>query len=154
MESAQSNYLYLYDLPKDKISSVRIAEAFKKKGINIGTKKPLIKREILKPFYSAIINFQDPNQFLMAKEQMKYFDIEGCTVRSLPFEKDRRDIKSKDSNLNVYYKPGKDCNLTYQHLEDKFGKYGVVKKCKIPINLDYTPKGFAYVCFDNEQAVQ
>ena len=88
MDSQHNNLLYIYDLPKDKVSSVRIAEVFKKSGINIGTKKPLIKRDIFKPFYSAILHFQDPQMFALAKENMKYFELEGCQARSLPFETD------------------------------------------------------------------
>jgi len=34
------NYLYLYDLPKKDVTSVKLAEAFKAAGIEIGTKKP------------------------------------------------------------------------------------------------------------------
>lgn len=56
MDAQRQNYLYLYDLPKDKVSSVKIALAFQEKGIDIGTKKPMIKRELFKPFYNAVLN--------------------------------------------------------------------------------------------------
>jgi hypothetical protein len=39
-EKSKRNYMYLYDLPKDKVSSVKIAETFKAEGINIGERKP------------------------------------------------------------------------------------------------------------------
>ena len=44
--------------------------------------------------------------------------------------------------------------MTYQHLEEKFTKYGAIKKCKISLNPDNTPKGFAYVCFEEEEGVK
>ena len=95
--------------------------------------------------------------FALAKENMKYFELEGCQARSLPFEADARNKKLKDFNLNVFYKLAKDADksiLTYQHLQDKFSKYGAVKKCKIPMNTDNTSKGFAYVCFEDEEGVK
>ena len=86
MDSQRQNYLYLYDLPKDKVGSVKIALAFDKAGIDIGTKKPMIKRDFMKPFYSAILNFTDLNGFEQAKAKMRYFDIDGCPCRSMPFD--------------------------------------------------------------------
>ena len=62
INQGQRNYLYLYDLPKKEITSVKLAEAFKAQGIDIGTKKPQINRDLFKPFYSAIINFEEPTQ--------------------------------------------------------------------------------------------
>jgi hypothetical protein len=127
MESQNQNMLYLYDLPKDKVSSVKIAEVFKAHGINIGTKKPLIRRELFKPFYSAILHFQDAQEYAQAKEKMKYFDIDDCHARSLPFEQNARDKKGKETGLNVFFKLPKDADkniLTYAYLEDKFSKYG------------------------------
>jgi len=56
MEKDKQNNLYLHDLPRDKVTSVRIAEVFKTNGICIGVKKPCIKRDLFKPFYSAIVN--------------------------------------------------------------------------------------------------
>lgn len=157
MDSQHNNLMYLYDLPKDKISSVKIAEAFKRNGITIGSKKPMIKRDIFKPFYSAILQFQDVQMFALAKENMKYFEIEGCHIRSLPFETDQRSKKAKDANNNVFFKLPKDGNkaeLTYQYLEDRFAKYGNIKKCKIPMNNDNTSKGFAYICYEEEEGVK
>jgi len=157
MDATSTSYLYLYDLPKEKISSVKIALAFKAHGINIGTKKPLIKRDMLKPFYSAIIHFQDPQMFQLSKEKMKYFDIDGYEVRALPYEKDQRDKKLKEQNLNVFFKLPKDGDksiLTYKWVQEKFEKYGEIKKCKIAMNADGKPKGFAYICFQDEESVK
>ena len=50
--------LYLYDLPRWEISSVKIAEAFKEKGIKIEV-KPQIKRYYDRPFYNAILEIKD-----------------------------------------------------------------------------------------------
>ena len=117
------NYLYLYDLPKDKVSSVKIAEVFKAEGINVGEKKPQINRDLFKPFYSAIVHIEDPKMYELAKEKMKYLNIDGCQARALPFDKDLRgDNKAKVMSHNVFYKLKKDDDknqLNYKMLHEK-----------------------------------
>lgn len=155
MDSQRHNYLYLYDLPKDKVSSVKIALAFEKAGIDIGTKKPMIKRDILKPFYSAILNFTDLNAFEQAKKKMKYFNIDDCPCRSLPFDSHKK--SSNKDELNMFYKLPKDQDksiLTYEYLEEKFSKYGPIASAKIALNNDSTNKGFAYIQFENKESVE
>jgi hypothetical protein len=152
------NYLYLYDLPKDKVSSVKISEIFKNEGINVGDKKPQISRDLFKPFYSAIVNIEDPKMYQLAKEKMKYFKIDECQVRALPFDKDLRgDNKAKVMSHNVFYKLKKDADksaLTYETLHKKFGEYGPIKSTKISVNPDYTPRGFAFVCYEDEESTK
>ena len=118
------NYMYLYDLPKDKISSVKIAEVFKSEGINIGDKKPQINRDLIKPFYSAVIHIEDPKMFELAKEKMRYPVFDGCQSRALPFDKDLRgEAKAKIQNHNIFVKFPKEVNkneLTYKYLHEKF----------------------------------
>jgi len=152
------NYLYLYDLPKDKVSSVKIAEVFKNEGINVGEKKPQINRDLFKPFYSAIVHIEDPKMYEQAKEKMKYLNIDGCQSRALPFDKDLRgDNKAKVMSHNVFYKLGKGddkSQLTYKMLHEKFEKYGPIKSTKISLNADYSNRGFAFVCFEDAESTK
>lgn len=76
MEATKTYYMYLYDLPKDRISSVRIALAFKEKGIDIGLKRPFIQRHITKPFYTAILHIPNAQMFELSKQKMRYFEID------------------------------------------------------------------------------
>ena len=55
----QENQIYLYDLPKDKVSSTKIAEAFKEQaGVKLDP-KPQIKMDPTRPFYSAMVIIKD-----------------------------------------------------------------------------------------------
>ena len=55
----EQNLIYLYDLPKDGVSSVKIAEAFYAQcGIRLDT-KPQIKMDPTRPFYSAMVAIKD-----------------------------------------------------------------------------------------------
>jgi RNA recognition motif-containing protein len=153
MDSHKFNYLYLYELPKDKVSSVKIAEVFKRKGIDIGTKKPLIKRDLLRPFYSAILNIGDISVFDMAKKKMKYFEMEGCQCRALPYEKDNKHHQKEDVNLFYKHPKGEDkASLTYEYLEELCNRFGPVKSIKIALNPDSTNKGFAYISYEDKDS--
>jgi hypothetical protein len=79
----QQNLIYLYDLPKDETDSKKIAIAFKEQaGILLDT-KPQIRKDITRPFYSAIVSIKDPVAFNKAVEAMKYFKIEKKPCRGL-----------------------------------------------------------------------
>lgn len=55
----EQNLIYLYDLPKDKVSAVKIAEAFHAQcGIRLDP-KPQIKMDPTRPFYSAMVIIKD-----------------------------------------------------------------------------------------------
>jgi len=41
--------------------------------------------------------------------------------------------------------------LSYDFLHKKFGKYGAIKSTKISLNADYSNRGFAFVCFEDEE---
>jgi hypothetical protein len=84
-----------------------LAEIFKVNGINISTHKPQINRDLSKPFFSAIFLFDEG--FEEAKEKMKYIEIDGCPVRSLPFDNFwRGDNKANIQEHYVFYKFPKD----------------------------------------------
>jgi RNA recognition motif-containing protein len=154
----QRNYMYLYDLPKDQVSSIKIAEAFRKQCGGIIEQRPQIRRDFFRPFYSAIVIIQDPVQYKKACDEMRYFEIEGdqpgkkYQCRALPFDQQLLGSnKDKLTNNNVFYKaPTKD-DITYDFLTKNFAQYGPIKSLKISINPDHTQKGFAYVCFENQE---
>jgi RNA recognition motif-containing protein len=149
----QRKYLYVYDLPKQKTTSVKLAQIFKEKqGVQILT-KPQIQRDLFKPFYQAIIPIENEEDVLKANDFLKYFEVEGCPVRSLMFDPTlKRDNKQKINQQNIFYKFPK--NLTheidYHMLNDKFKEFGSIKSIKISMNENYEKKGFAYICFNNE----
>jgi len=132
------NLMYLYDLPKDEVSSVKIAEAFRKQCGATIEQRPQIRRDLMRPFYSAIVFLSDPNQYKKACEEMRYFDIDGLQCRALPF--DPTLLGSNKEKLlvnNVFYKAAGE-NLTYKDLDVRFSKYGSIKSLKISLNADHS----------------
>lgn len=111
--------MYLYDLPKDEVSSVKIAEAFRKKCGGVIEQRPQIRRDLMRPFYSAIIMINDAAQYKKACEEMKYFEIDGLQCRALPFDQQLLGSnKDKLQNNNVFYKnPSNTEKLNYEDLE-------------------------------------
>lgn len=51
----------------------------------------------------------------------------------------------------MFYKAAAGQVLEYEELEAKFAEYSKVKSIKISINPDHSQKGFAYVCFENQE---
>lgn len=157
MEATRTNYLYLYDLPKDNISSVKIALAFKDQGVDIGTKRPFIKRDLFRPFYSAILHLTNVTQFELAKQKMRYFNIEKHQCRSLPFDREHQQHKSTKEPVNVFFKLAKEQDksiLTYKFLLENFQKFGEIRSCKISVNPDATNKGYAYIQFTDKEGAE
>ena len=68
--------LYLYDLPKEKLTSNKIQEAFKDKGFDLDG-QPQIIRKLNAPFFSAIVKIKElpekKKNFKTACEEMRYF---------------------------------------------------------------------------------
>lgn len=89
---------------------------------------------------------------------MKYFDIDGCPVRSLPFDNSLRgENKNKINEQNVFYKFPKDADpnsFTYATLHEKFSVYGAIKSIKIALNGDHSRKGFAFICFEDKEGAK
>ena len=155
----QRNYMYLYDLPKDHVSSIKIAEAFRKKCEGVIEQKPQIRRDYFRPFYSAIVSIPDQALYKKACEEMRYFEIEGnkpdekFQCRALPFDNALLGSnKDKLANNNVFYKASPGEILNYSDLETKFTEYGKIKSLKISHNPDHSQKGFAFVCFENQDS--
>jgi len=54
------NLIYLYDLPKENISSTKLAMVFKEQAGVILESRPQIRKDVTRPFYSGIVNIKDP----------------------------------------------------------------------------------------------
>jgi hypothetical protein len=53
------NLIYLYDLPKDELTSIKIADVFLKETGILLKDKPQIKKDPTKFFYSAMVVIKD-----------------------------------------------------------------------------------------------
>lgn len=73
----KQNLLYIYDLPKDNFTSIKLSEVFKSQAGVTLENQPQIKRDYARPFYSGILSINDTEQFKNACEKMKYFEIDG-----------------------------------------------------------------------------
>ena len=141
------NLIYLYDLPKDLVTSSKIAELIKTIAGVDTFETPQIRRDLNKPFYCAIIKFNDDASFKTAVSKLKYFDMESRQCRALPFDKDLLGSNRQKTNMNnVFIKNiGKD--LKSKDLEDMFSEVGSVKSAKVSINPDYSSRGYGFVCY-------
>jgi hypothetical protein len=102
----KQNILYLYDLPKDNVTSVLLAKIFKDQADVDLEIAPQIKRDITKPFFTAMVKFNqnETEKFKRACEKMRFFEIDGKPCRALPFDKDllgANRLKIVDHNVVV-----------------------------------------------------
>lgn len=143
--------IYLYDLPKDNITCNKIAQTIKdKSGIILdANQKPQIKRDLTKPFFTAMVSIKDPKKFNEACEKMRYFEVDGKQCRALPFDKQLLG-SNKDKLLthNIFVKVPKD--LKHEDLHKMFEPMGKIKSLKISLNADYTSRGYGFICFQDE----
>lgn len=99
------NILYLYDLPKDDITSVTIAAKIKDLTNYEVIDQPQIKRDINKPFYTAMVRINDNEKFKEVVQAMKYFEINKKPCRALPYMKEvtaaQRGNMNKNNNLFI-----------------------------------------------------
>jgi len=142
----KQNLLYLYDLPKEHYTSVKVSEILKEAGVDL-ERVPQVRRDINKPFYTAIIQISDPEKFKKACQVLRYFEIEGCPCRALPFDNELLGSNSQrliDHNLFVKKIPS---DMKAKQLEEHFAQYGDVKSLKISLNADHSSRGYGFVCF-------
>ena len=151
MNAQAQQLVYLYDLPKQEMTSVKIAEAFKEKaGVTLqDPQKPQIKKDITKHFYTAMVMIQDPDQYKQACEKMRYFDIEGKPCRALAFDKQLLGSnKEKLLAHNVFVKVPKN-KFYHQQLHDIFSQFGPIKSLKVSLTPEYESNGYGFICFEN-----
>merc|ERR1711957_770065 len=127
MAPEKKNLLYLYDLPKNEFTSVKLAEILKNAGIELEL-KPQVRRDPTKPFYSCIVCIKDDTQFKKASEVLRYFTIEGKQCRGLAF-----DPTLLGSNLT---KTNEQCSIFV---------------LKIPMDEDHTSRGYGFITYENPE---
>ena len=91
MNNAQGtqNYLYLYDLPKAEATSTKLASVLQTKTGIVLTRIPQIRRDLNRPFYSAVMQIPEEDKFILACKEMRYFELApGKPSRALPFDND------------------------------------------------------------------
>jgi len=149
------NILYLYDLPKENITSVTIAQKIKDVTKYDIQDQPQIKRDMNKPFYTAMVRINDSEKFKEVAHAMKYFDINGKPCRALPYMKEvtaaQRGNMNKNNNLFIKGLPKE---LTSQTLDEKFKEVlggDFVQSAKVSINPDYSSRGYGFVCLDTPE---
>ena len=154
MQFDKQNILYLYDLPKDETTSVQLADILKTQaGIELEV-PPQIRREITRPFYSAMLKINDNEKFKTACEKLRYFEVKGKPCRALPFDKDLLGSnKQKILDQNLFVRKVS-ADVSAKELEEKFGKYGDVKSLKISLNPNHTSRGYGFVCFQTPEGAQ
>lgn len=109
---------------------------------------PQIRRDINRPFYSAIITIPEKQQFEIACKELRYFElVEGKPSRGLPFDNDllgSNTNKIVDHNIFVRKIPE---DMKPKELEDFFSKFGTIKSLKISLNSDHSSRKYGFVCF-------
>ena len=146
----KSNYLYLYDLPKDTASSISLATYLKDKTDIVLTRIPQIRRDLNRPFYSAIITIPEEEKFRRACTELRYFELKpGKHSRALPYDNDllgSNPLRIVDHNIFVRKIPAE---MTPRQLEEHFSKYGPIKSLKISLNSDHSSRRYGFVCFQD-----
>ena len=155
MNAAQGtqNYLYLYDLPKSEATSTRLASVLQAKTGIVLQRMPQIRRDLNRPFYSAIMTIPEEDKFALACKEMRYFELaDGKPSRALPFDNDllgSNPQKIIDHNIFVRKIPKE---ITPEALEQHFSRYGDIKSLKISLNSDHQSRGYGFVCFQDPAA--
>jgi len=156
MAPEKKNLLYLYDLPKNEFTSVKLAEILKNAGIELEL-KPQVRRDPTKPFYSCIVCIKDDAQFKKASEVLRYFTIEGKQCRGLAFDPTLlgTNLTKTNEQCSIFVrKIPKD--LGASALDDKFtnfdgSKQHTIKSLKISMDEDHTSRGYGFITYENPE---
>lgn len=152
----QKQLFYLYDLPKDLITSSKIAAKIKELTKYELAELPQIRRDPNKPFYTAILKINEPERFKEIAQAMKYFDIDGRQCRGLPFQKELLAVNRANTNKGNVFIKGLAKDINSAQLEELFkSKLGdVVLTTKVSINEDYSSRGYGFVLFKTPEDAQ
>jgi hypothetical protein len=143
------NLLFLYDLPKDLVTSNALKKAFKEKAGYDLTEPPQIRRHPEKIFYTAIVKINDNEKFKEVCKSMKYFKLENMPCRALPFDRELQGANRQNlTKQNIFLKKIP-ANLTSEEVEKLLSeKFGIeIKSCKVSINPDYSSRGYGFALF-------
>ena len=121
---SSQNIIYLYDLPKKEYTSVKLAELLKDvTGVEL-ERQPTVRRDLIRPFYSAIIGIEDDEKFKKAVEALRYFELDGKPCRGLPFDPELLGSnlsKLQDNNVFVRRIP---LEMSPKELEEEMSRFG------------------------------
>ena len=116
---------------------------------------PQIRRDLNRPFYSAIMTIPEDDKFALACKEMRYFELAaGKPSRALPFDNDllgSNPQKIVDHNIFVRKIPK---TLSPPQLEEHFSRYGDIKSLKISLSSDHQSRGYGFVCFQDPTSAQ
>eukprot|EP00347_Sterkiella_histriomuscorum_P009662 403340349 len=151
METTCNNILYLFDLPKDNLISVIIAQTIKDRTNYEIQDQPQIKRDMNEPFYTARVRINDNDMFKQIARKMKYFEINGKPCRAIPdLKKEFETLGNEMGQRNNLKVQNLDKSITSQQLDEIFAKvFGddAVLSAKVSINSDYSSRGYGFVLF-------
>jgi hypothetical protein len=145
----RKNYLYLYDLPKEETTSNEIAMIIMEKTGYKLDRKPQIRRDLNRPFNTAISTIPDPESFQKACQALRYFYIKDKMCRALPYDSELQgsnQARLVEQNVFIHKIP-KDNEHHAKWLEDNFKQYGDIKSLKISLNPDHSSRGYGFACF-------
>ncbi|CDW85840.1 polyadenylate-binding protein [Stylonychia lemnae] len=159
MNDRKQPLLYLYDLPKDKTTSVLIASILKEQANYEISEAPQIKRVQDRPFYTAIVKINDPNRYDEICQKLKFFQIDNKECRALPYMKELtaayRSVTNQNNNIFI---KGIDKNKSQKDLEKRImellGQQDIVSSLKISITPDHKSNGYGYVLFKSQELVE
>ena len=156
MTDIQKQTLYLYDLPKESVTSVKIQNVVKlQTGYDLPD-MPQIRRDLNKPFYTAMIRINDANTFNEIKSKLKYFKLDNNDCRALPFLKElTAAYRGQNNKTNNVFVKGIDKSMTTEQLDQKVaGALGDhIVSAKVSINTDRSSRGYGFVCLDSPELV-
>lgn len=147
----RANYLYLYDLPKQSTNSNQIALIIKDKTGYVLDIKPQIRRELNRPFCTAIVNITDNEAFQKACAALRYFEYDNKMCRGLPFDNSLHGANQQrliDHNVFISKIP-KDDTHSSKWLDEFCSKFGDIKSLKISLSADHSSRGYGFVCFQD-----
>lgn len=145
----RKNYLYLYDLPKETTTSNKLATIIMNLTGHILERKPQIRRDLNRPFYTAIITIPENEIFQKVSQFLRYFDLDGKMCRALPYDNELQganQARLQDQNVFIHHIP-KEAEHSAKWLEDTFKQYGEIKSLKISLNEDHSSRGYGFICF-------
>lgn len=106
-----------------------------------------MRRDLNKPFYSAVIQINDEAKFKEVAKALRYFNIKGKQCRALPFTNEllgSNVTKLAEHNIFVRRVPK---DLIGQNFEEQFSPFGEIISCKVSLNEDHSSRGYGFVCF-------
>lgn len=169
----EKSLIYLYDLPKNNVTSVKIAEIIKRlsgyeiqEPVQFRECKPHPTTGLASPFTLGIIKVE-PSEWKRISEAIKYFTFdEGTEIngvkrqwecRALPFDRDLLGANKNATNnqMNVFVKNIPE-GLSTKELDEKFSEIGSVKSAKISRSVKTElgvaeSNGYGFVCYHSEQ---